>query len=211
LHVKEGKSVWQFPWQLFVSELVGTAALVLVGVPVVILMFGAGSPIPELAPNEALRRTLTGFVFGTTGALIALSRVGIESGAHINPAVTLGFWLMQKPESKTAVCYVLAQFIGAVVGSLSPLAWGAMGRSVEFGATRPSEGFSTGIVLLGEAASTFLLVGGSCVFLGFRHLHRFTSTMIPPLCALMGPLEAPISGNSMNPARTLGPALVSGK
>jgi aquaporin Z len=82
------------PWRLFLSELVGTALLVLVGLSLVIVMFGAGSPILRILPNEGLRRLITGFLFGTTGALIAISPVGKVSGAHINPVVTLGFRLM---------------------------------------------------------------------------------------------------------------------
>ena len=56
------------PWALFVSELIGTALLVLVGLSLVILMFGAGTPMARLIPSEGLRRLVTGFLFGTTGA-----------------------------------------------------------------------------------------------------------------------------------------------
>ena len=63
------------------------------GLSVVIVMFGDGSPMGRIVPNEQLRMTLTGFLFGCIGGAIALSRVGKESGAHVNPAVTLGFWL----------------------------------------------------------------------------------------------------------------------
>jgi aquaporin Z len=75
-------------WALFVSELIGTALLVLVGLSVVIFMFGTGTPMARLIPSEDLRRLITGFLFGTTGACIALSPVGKVSGAHINPAIT---------------------------------------------------------------------------------------------------------------------------
>lgn len=84
----------RLPWQPVLAELVGTAALVLVGLSVVILMFGAGSPVARLLPDEGARRAVTGFLFGTTGALVALSPLGKESGAHLNPAVTLAFCLM---------------------------------------------------------------------------------------------------------------------
>ncbi len=59
-----------FPWRLFSSELVGTALLVLVGLSVVILMFGAGSPIVRALPEQGLRRLIAGLLFGATGALI---------------------------------------------------------------------------------------------------------------------------------------------
>jgi aquaporin Z len=197
-------------WPLFFSELVGTALLVLVGLSLVILMFGAGSPLVRNLPDEGLRRVITGFLFGTTGALIALSPVGKESGAHINPVVTLGFYLMGKIDFRIALGYVFAQLAGASMGALPLLAWGLMGRSVAFGATLPGEGYALRTVLLGEVITTFALIAGLCVFLGFRKLRPFTPAMFPFLYALMVYLEAPISGTSTNPARSLGPAIVSG-
>ena len=125
------------PWRVFLAELVGTAALVLVGLSLVVLMFGDGSPVAPVIPSEGWRRLITGFLFGTTGALIALSPVGRRSGAHINPVVTLAFRLMGKLDLETTVGYIVAQLAGAVLGSLPLLAWGAMGRSVAFGATLP--------------------------------------------------------------------------
>lgn len=200
-----------FPWRIFVSELIGTALLVLVGLSLVILMFGAGTPMASLIPSEGLRRLITGFLFGTTGASIALSPVGKVSGAHINPAVTLAFRLMGKLDLRTTLVYIAAQLIGAVVGSLPLLLWGAMGKSVEFGATWPGPGISTSTALLGEAITTFAMVALLAVFLAFRRIRRFTPAIFPPLYAIMVWAEAPISGTSTNPARSLGPAVVSGQ
>ncbi len=198
------------PWQVFLSELVGTALLVLVGLSLVILMFGQGSPIAAALPDEGLRRLITGLLFGTTGALIALSPVGARSGAHINPIVTLAFRLFGKIDLPTAIAYILAQLSGAVLGSLPLLAWGAMGRSVAFGATLPGEGYATPTVLAGEVITTFTMVTLLTIFLGFRRLRHFTPALFPFLYAVMVYLEAPISGTSTNPARSFGPALVSG-
>ncbi|MFO1429943.1 MAG: aquaporin [Candidatus Competibacteraceae bacterium] len=202
---------WRFPWWLFVAELIGTALLVLVGLSLVILMFGAGSPIAQALPSEGQRRLITGFLFGTTGALIALSAVGKASGAHINPAVTLGFWLFRKLDVKTGLVYVVAQLAGAAVGALPLLAWGSMGRSVAFGATLPGEGYTTQAVVLGEVITTFTMISLLAVFLGFRRLRPFTPAIFPFLYALMVYWEAPLSGTSTNPARSFGPALVSGQ
>jgi aquaporin Z len=199
------------PWRVFVSELVGTALLVLVGLSLVILMFGEGSPIKRVLPSEEWRRLITGFLFGTVGALIALSPVGMRSGAHINPVVTLAFRLMGKLDLRATLGYVVAQLSGAVLGALPLLAWGSMGRSVAFGATLPGEGFAIQIVLLGEMITTFAMVAGLCVFLGFRHIRAFTPAMFPFLYAVMVYAEAPISGTSTNPARSFGPAIVSGQ
>jgi aquaporin Z len=198
-------------WRLFVAELVGTALLLLAGLSIVIFMLGTGSPMERVLPSVVLRQVITGFLFGCVGATIAVSAIGKESGAHINPAVTLGFWLMQKLDTRTALGYVCAQLIGAVLGSLPLLAWGSIGKSVDLGATVPGAGYSTSMVLLGEAITTFALIGGLCTFIGFRNLRRFTPAMIPVLYGVMVPLEAAISGTSTNPARTLGPALISGR
>jgi aquaporin Z len=196
---------------LFVSEVVGTAVLVFGGLSLVIFMFGDGTPMARHVPHEGVRTSLTAFLFGCLGTTIALSRVGRESGAHINPAVTMGFWLMRKLDLRAAVGYIIAQLVGACLGALPLLVWGSMGRSIAFGATIPGQGYSTSTVVMGEAITTFGLVSTLCIFLGFRNLRRFTPFVIPLLYAVMVPLEAPISGTSTNPARTFGPALVSGR
>jgi len=70
MHEKGNKQ--PFPWRLFWAELIGTALLLLIGLSLVILMFGSGSPMTRLIPSETVRRVITGFLFGSTGALIAL-------------------------------------------------------------------------------------------------------------------------------------------
>ena len=202
---------WRVRWRLFFSELIGTALLVFGGLSVVIFMFGEGTPMARPVPNVPLRMAMSAFFFGCIGSTIAVSWVGKVSGSHINPAVTLGFWLMRRLDLRVAVGYMIAQLLGACVGATALLVWGAMGRSISFGATTPGAGYSTGAALVGEIATTFGLVSTLCIFLGFRHLRRFTPFVIPFLYAIMVPLEAPISGTSTNPARTLGPALISGR
>jgi aquaporin Z len=199
------------PWALYLSELVETALLVLIGLSLVILMFGTGTPMARLIPSEGLRRLVTGFLFGTTGACIALSPVGKVSGAHINPAVTLAFRLMGKLDLQTTLGYVGAQLIGAVVGSLPLFLWGAMGKSVAFGATLPGPGTTLSTALLGEVVTTFAMVALLAVFLGFRTIRPFTPAIFPPLYAIMVWAESPLSGTSTNPARSLGPSVISGQ
>ena len=202
---------WRVRRRLFLSEVIGTAALVAGGLSVVIVMFGDGSPVGRLVPTEWLRSAVTGFLFGCVGTAVTLSPVGKESGAHINPAVTMAFWLMRKLDSRAAVGYVVAQLAGACLGALPLLAWGSMGHSVAFGATIPGADHSTAMVVMGEAVTTFGLVATLCICLGFRRLRPYTPFVIPFLYAVMVPLESHISGTSTNPARTFGPALISGR
>lgn len=209
--VASNSSSATIPWLVLRAELVGTAVLVFVGLSLVILMFGEGSPIQSVLPSEGWRRLITGFLFGTTGALIALSPIGVRSGAHINPIVTMAFRLMGKLDLRTSLGYVVAQLAGAILGSLPLMAWGAMGRSVAFGATFPGEGYSIGAVLLGEVITTFAMVTLLCVFLGFHRIRPFTPAIFPVLYAVMVYTESPISGTSTNPARSLGPAIISGQ
>jgi aquaporin Z len=207
----EAAKDWRVRWRLFFSELIGTGLLVLGGLSVVILMFGEGSPLVQWMPNERLRMVLSSLLFGAIGSAIALSRIGKESGAHINPAVTLGFWMMRKLDLRAASGYIIAQLVGASLGALPLLAWGSMGQSVAFGATIPGAGYSTSAVLMGEVITTFGLIATLCIFLGFHQLRPYTPLVIPFLYAVMVPLEAHISGTSTNPARTFGPALISGR
>jgi len=196
--------------RLFVSELIGTAILVSVGLSIVIFNFGIGTPVARLIPNEGLRRLVTGFLFGSTGAMIALSPVGKISGAHINPVVSLGFYLVGKLELSIALGYIGAQLAGGFVGALPLLFWGAMGRSVQFGATAPGPGYSVWQALLGEVITTFAMVALLYLFLAFRESRPFTPALFPFLYSIMVCIEGPISGTSTNPARSLGPAIVSG-
>ncbi|MGB4813129.1 MAG: aquaporin [Methylophilaceae bacterium] len=199
-----------FPWMLYGAELIGTGLLVAVGLSIVIVSFGQGSPIIQLIPSAGWRRLIAGFLFGTTGALIALSPLGKESGAHINPAVTFAFWLLGKIRKHHAIGYVLAQMIGATLGAAPLLAWGAMGRSIDFGATLPSPFYGAGWALFGETVTTFCLIFGLFFFLQHRYLKKFTPALFPFLYAVMVLAEANISGTSTNPARSFGPALISG-
>jgi len=201
----------RFQWRIYFAEFLGTAILLLLGLSLVIFMFGEGSPVAQLIPNFKLRQTITGFLFGAVGMSIALSPIGRVSGAHINPVVTLGFRLMGKLDMRTTLGYIISQLAGAVIGCLPLLLWGSLGQSVAYGATLPGTDYSTMTVMFGEIITTFGLIAGLCIFLGFRKIRRFTPFMIPFLYGIMVPLEASISGTSTNPARTIGPAVISGQ
>jgi aquaporin Z len=196
--------------KFFIAEFLGTALLLLGGLSIVIFMFGTGSPMSEIIPAIKVRQIITGFLFGSIGASIALSPIGKVSGAHINPAVTIVFWLFRKIEGRLTFTYISAQLTGAVVGCFPLLLWGKMGRSIEFGVTVPGAGYSLSTVLLGEVITTFTMVSLLAIFIGFRQIRKFTPFMFPFLYGIMVPLEAAISGTSTNPARSFGPAVISG-
>jgi aquaporin Z len=197
-------------WQTYLSELIGTALLVGVGLSVVILNFGAGSPVAAVLPDAGLRRLITGFLFGATGAAITYSRVGKVSGAHINPVVTLAFRIMGKFTTRDTIGYILAQFAGGIAGSIPLLLWGREGRSIAFGGTTPGAGYTIWAALWGEIITTIGLITGLFTFLGHRKLRHYTPLLFPFLYAVMVYLEAPVSGTSTNPARSVGPSVVSG-
>ena len=197
-------------WRLYFAEFLGTGLLLLLGLSIVIFMFGEGSPAAQVIPNVKFRQLVTGFLFGCVGGSIALSPIGKVSGAHINPMVTLGFRILGKLDLKTSLGYIIAQIAGAIVGCLPLLLWGPLGNSVLYGATVPGKGYYTSTVIIGEAITTFALIIGLCVFIGYRKIRKFTPAMIPILYGIMVPLEADISGTSTNPARTIGPSVISG-
>ena len=203
-----GWSLLGLPGPLFLAELLGTALLVAVGCSWVILDFGAGSPVVHWLPTLWERRALTGMLFGTTGAAIAFSWIGKTSGAHINPVVSIAFWWTGTIRGRYVPGYVVAQLLGAAIGGLVLRLWGTMGASIAYGATTPGPQ-GVGAACLGEAATTFCLVGGILLFLHHRRLRPVTPLMLPPLYAVMVALEAPISGTSTNPARTLGSAVAA--
>lgn len=197
--------------KFFISEFLGTGILLLVGLSIVIFMFGSGSPMAQLIPGVKLRQMITGFLFGSVGTAITLSWIGKTSGAHINPAVTIVFFLFRKIEGRLAITYIFAQLFGAVIGCLPLLLWGKMGESLYFGGTTPGQHYTVTEAFIGEIITTFTLVLLLIVFIGFRQIRRFTPFMVPFLYAIMVPLEADISGISTNPARSFGPAIISGE
>jgi aquaporin Z len=204
LSFRLGMELMKIPGVLFFSELVGTALLISVGLSIVILDFSPDSPVVALVPSAGLRRFLTGFLFGTTGGLIALSPVGKISGAHINRVVTAAFWLRKKIGAGHALGYILAQLTGAIAGAVPLLLWGRTGEAVHFGASLPGARYTSWEAALGEAATTFALIVLLFLFLGQKPIRKFTPLLFPFLYAAMVCLEAPLSGTSTNPARSLG-------
>ncbi len=200
----------KLPLNVYLAEMACTGILVFVGLSFVIMDFGKGSGVATLIHDTGLRRLITGFLFGSTGAAIAVSPIGKESGAHINPAVTLAFYLKKKISGSHAIGYVVSQLIGAILGALPLVLWGQVGSSVDFGVTEPGKHYGALQAFIGETITTFALITGLFFFLSHKKIQRFTPLLFPVLYALMVYIEAPVSGTSTNPARSLGPSVLSG-
>jgi aquaporin Z len=201
-------AVLKSDWKLFVAEAIGTCLLLFFGLSIVIFNWGEGSVLANLIPSESVRRLFTGFMFGLVGCLVTISPVGKYSGAHINPAVTLAFWLRGKIKFDTMIGYVLSQLFGGIIGCLPLLAWGKQGKSIEYGITLPG---NAGVIaaFIGEIIATACLIIYLYVFIGRKQLRNYTPYGIPFLYAILVWSEAPLSGCSTNPARSFGPALIA--
>jgi aquaporin Z len=193
----------------YVSEFAGTALMLFIGVSAVAFMWSPASPVPAVS-NAALRRLLTGLLFAGGATAVVYSPLGQISGGHINPAVTLAFWRMGKVPSRDALIYVAVQCLGALVGAYAAgVAWGPLTTSVQYAATVPGDGYSWAGALAAEAFITFLLVFTIFVCVNKPRIAPRTGLICGTLVAGLVMIEAPVTGTSLNPARTLGPAILA--
>jgi aquaporin Z len=165
---------WQpLHWAEYTAELVGTAFNIFVGLSAVVFDFGRGLPMEHLIPNHSIRLLITGLIYSGSGSLFAISPLGKLSGAHINPSVTLAFWVHGKMHRKDAVGYIVAQFLGSTLGAiLLVLVWGKYANSVNNGMTLPGAGYALWFVFLAEVFMTFLLVLSIFLFVSNHRLMR---------------------------------------
>jgi uncharacterized membrane protein len=111
--------------------------------------------------------------------------------------------------ARDAVAYVFAQCAGALLGALAAgLAWRQMTPAIQYAATTPGHGYSAFAALSGETVITFLLVLTIFICVNKPHIAPRTGLIAGALVALIVMIEAPVSGASLNPARTLGPAIM---
>ena len=175
-----------------------------------ILLEHPGSAVVAALPDPFLRRMLIGIAMGLTALALILSPIGKRSGAHFNPAVTLTFWRLGKVQPWDAFFYVTAQFVGGVAGVAIMAA--AIPRlladpAVSFVATLPGAP-GVGVAFAAEFAISFVLMTTILVVSNTPRLARYTPFFAATLVASYITFEAPLSGMSMNPARTFGSAFI---
>jgi aquaporin Z len=166
------------------------------------------SPIRHLLPNAIFRRACFGILIGTTIVAIVLTPWGKQSGGHLNPAMTFTFYRLGKMEFWDAIFYGVAQFVGATAGVAfaSALLLGAPANStIHFAATLPGM-YGPGVAFIAEVAISFALMLTILFASSNNLLSRYTPYFVGVLYAIFITLETPLSGMSMNPARTFGSA-----
>jgi aquaporin Z len=186
--------------------------LVLGGLSAVVLDFGAGSPVAPLIRSHSARLLLTGLMFAGCGSLVAISPLGRRSGAHLNPSVTLAFWCQRHLKATDVAGYVIAQCLGAIAGApVLRLLWGKRAASVDYGLTKPGHGLGPWQASGVEALMTAILVLTIFWFLSSTRTAHWTPLAVWIVVATLVWQGAPYTGTSLNPARSLGPALISGR
>jgi len=170
-----------------------------------------GSPVHQALPNGDLRRFLIGVAMGATAIALIYSPWGKQSGAHMNPAVTLTFYRLGKIKRQDAIFYILFQCLGGLVGVyLVALLLGKMFTQppVNYVVTIPGP-LGWIAALLGELIIAFIMMMMVLLTSNNTKLNRFTGLFAGFLVMLYVFLEAPLSGFGMNPARTFASAFPS--
>ena len=179
-----------------IAEFIGTYFLIFAGTGSIVI--------------DDMTNSITHVGVALTFGLVIMALIytfGHISGAHFNPAVTIGFWLRGDVSLKVGLCYVATQFFAAMAASFT--LYVLFGNVARLGATLP---ISTAAQSFGlEFILTFVLM---IVILGSavhgKAVISFAGVSIGATVGLMAMFAGPISGASMNPARSLGPALMSG-
>lgn len=185
----------------YLAEMIGTMILVLVGCGSAVF---AGAP----QPFASVGTLGVAFAFGLS-VLVMCYTIGKISGCHINPAITLGVWLSKRMSSKDAGMYMIFQVIGAILGSsiLYVLAKDSGSTTTLTGAN----GFhNVTMAFVAETVFTFIFV---LVVLGSTSKganNKFAGIAIGLTLVMIHIVCIPITGTSVNPARSIGPALFQG-
>lgn len=176
------------------------------------LLYADASPVPSLLPSSFLRGILMGLAMGGSAICIIYSPWGKRSGAHFNPAVTLTFYRLGKLQAWDAFFYVLFQFLGGLLGvMLAAMLLGDIFTEipVNYVVTIPGN-WGWGAALLAETVMAFGLMSMVLVVSNHPKLNQLTGVFAGIMVTLFITIAAPISGMSINPARTFASGLPAG-
>ena len=184
-------------WRRLFAELLGTFFLVLVAAGGAVILDADHSDVGRIAAVTA-----PGLM-----VLATILFMGAVSGAHLNPAVTVAFAMRRDFPWRRVPGYVIAQLAGAGLACL--LLWALLGKAAGLGATEPGPGYSGAAAFVIEIVLTFGLVS---VILGTasgaQNLGPLSAVGVGAYIVLAGLWASPVSGASMNPARSFGPDVV---
>ena len=173
------------------------------------LLLYPASPVHHFVGSNVALRTLMGLAVGATVVAIVMSPWGKQPGGHFNPALTLAFYRLGKMSSSHALFYIVAQFAGAIGGVCIAryVLPHALGRhAIRYAVTAPGIRGSA-VAFVGELLISFVLMATILVASNRETLAGYTPYLVGFLYTTFIILEAPLSGMSMNPARSLAPAL----
>ena len=199
-------------WPEYVAEAVGLGLFMVSACVFGTLLGHPHSVAAHVVPDGVRRRVLMGLAMGGTALALVHSPWGRRSGAHLNPATTLTFWRLGKVAGPDAAWYVLAQVAGGLAGVLTAAAFlgGALAHpSVHYVATVPGPG-GVAPAFLAEVLITFILMSVVLQVSNTARLAPYTGLFVGALVAAYITIEAPLSGMSMNPARSLASAVPAG-
>ena len=196
-------------WRLYVFEGAELAIFMISACFATVYLFSPSYPALHLLPSAAIRRLLMGSAMGATAVLIIRSPMGKRSGAHFNPAITLSYLRLGKIARWDANFYVVFQFIGGVLGvAVSALVLGSSlaAPTADYAVTVPGR-YGTAAAFFAELFMSMLLMGVVLWFSNRPSLANYTSYLVGILIAFYVLFFAPVSGFSINPARTTGSAV----
>jgi aquaporin Z len=199
-------------WPEYVIEALSLGLFLLSAAAFATLLQHPDSPVATTAAPPLLARALMGVAMGATAIALIYSPWGSRSGAHMNPAVTLAFMRLGRIDAVDAAGYIAAQFVGGVAGifiATVVLDGRPADPSVNYVATQPGV-WGTGAAFAAEAAIAFLMMTTILVVSNAPRLAQYTGIAAGLLVAALIAIEAPVSGMSMNPARSLGSNLLAG-
>jgi aquaporin Z len=199
-------------WPEYLIESMGLGFFMISACVFSTLLFHPSSPVTLLVAGSPWQRVLMGAAMGLTFIAIVYSPWGKRSGAHINPATTLTFYRLGKIRPWDAVFYIAAQFAGGIAGvliSIFILGMLLADPTVNYAATLPGPSGDL-VAFVAEIVISFVLMSVVLTVSNTRRIDRWTGLIVGVLVTLYITFESPISGMSMNPARTFGSALTGG-